>query len=106
MRSGSRSPIILERRGSENHMPYVYVIKSKTSGKTYIGHTIDLEKRITRHNKELPTKKSSYTQKQGEQWGVIYKEQFLTRNEAILREKELKLGKGREYIKSIVLKNI
>ncbi len=84
----------------------VYIIKSKTSGKTYTGYTIDLKKRIARHNKELPTKKSSYTRKQGEQWEVIYTEQYLTRNEAMAREKELKSGKGREYIKSIVLKNI
>ncbi len=79
----------------------VYIIKSETSGKTYIGYTANIEKRLARHNKELPTKKSSYTQKQGKQWKVIYEEKFSTRNEAMAREKELKSGKGREYIKSI-----
>ncbi len=38
-------------------MFYVYVIKNELSNKIYIGQTADLEKRLKRHNGELPVKK-------------------------------------------------
>jgi len=83
-------------------MFYVYIIKSKTSGKTYTGYTNNLEKRLLRHNKILPTKNTSFTAKQGKSWEVIYKEEFNTRAESMKREKELKSGKGREFLKNII----
>jgi putative endonuclease len=81
-------------------MFYTYVIKSTTSGKIYTGHTNNIEKRILRHNKILPSKKSSYTSKQGEEWVLVYKETLESRSGAIKREKELKSGKGREFLKN------
>ncbi|MFA5870309.1 MAG: GIY-YIG nuclease family protein [Candidatus Paceibacterota bacterium] len=83
-------------------MFFVYLIKSKTSGKIYIGQTINLEKRLMRHNGILPTKNSSFTNKQGENWEVLYTEQFKTRTEAKKRERELKSGKGREFLKNLI----
>ncbi|MFH1561623.1 MAG: GIY-YIG nuclease family protein [Patescibacteria group bacterium] len=41
----------------------VYVIKSQTTGKIYIGQTGNLKNRLASHNQHLPTKKTSYTRK-------------------------------------------
>ena len=76
----------------------VYVIESE-NGKIYIGHTEDIGKRLQRHNELLPTKKKSYTYKQGGEWKVIYSEALATRPEAQQREKKLKNYRGREFIK-------
>jgi len=83
-------------------MPYfTYAIKSETSGKIYIGSTDDLEARLKRHNNLLPHKKSSYTYKNVGPWRLIYQEEFPTRKEATVKEKQLKSAKGRKFIKTI-----
>ena len=79
-------------------MYYTYVIKNDKN-KIYIGHTDNLEKRIKRHNKILPTKKSSYTFKNKGEWTYLYIEKFMTRKEAIIRERQLKSYQGRLFIK-------
>lgn len=81
-------------------MYYVYVIRSITSGKIYIGQTSNLNKRLEQHNNR-DFDKRSYTKLQGRDWEIIYKEEYLTREEATRREKELKSYRGREFIKSI-----
>jgi len=80
----------------------VYVLKSKTTGKIYVGYTQDLTKRLARHNKFLPTKKTSYTSKNIGPWGVVYKEDYQTREETITREKYLKSHHGRDWLKRMV----
>jgi putative endonuclease len=77
----------------------VYVIESQANGKIYIGQTGNLERRLKRHNQELPTKKSSYTRKNKGPWKVIYIEEFKTRSDAIKREKQLKTSRGRRFLK-------
>ena len=68
----------------------------------YTGYTSDLDKRLKRHNQELPNKKSSFTSKNPGSWMLVYKEEFINREDAFFREKELKTGKGREFVKSIL----
>lgn len=80
----------------------VYVIKSTSTGKIYIGQTKDLDARLKRHNGELKTKLGSYTKLNKGPWLVIHKEEFPTRAEAVKREKELKSYKGREFIRSVI----
>lgn len=77
----------------------VYVIQSQSTGKIYIGQTNNLNKRLKRHNQQLPTKKKSYTTKNKGPWKVIYTEKVQTRKEARKREKQLKTSKGRRFIK-------
>lgn len=83
-------------------MVTVYVIKSESTDKIYVGQTENFESRIQRHNKELTSSTKSYTAKNKGPWRPVYKETFKTRSEAIKREKYLKSHVGRDYIKNIL----
>ncbi len=66
-------------------MSYVYFIES-TNGSTYIGATVNLEKRIRQHNKEIKGGAIATSNKviNGEVWSyVCYVENFPTYNEAL-----------------------
>ena len=78
-----------------------YVIKNSENKKIYIGYTSNLSERIARHNNILKNKAKSYTSKNAGKgtWNVVYSEEFLTRTEAIKREKELKSSRGRSFIR-------
>ncbi|MFH0864336.1 MAG: GIY-YIG nuclease family protein [Candidatus Gottesmanbacteria bacterium] len=73
---------------------YTYVLKSKKDGKLYTGWTEDLVKRISDHNKGL-----TISTKQRKPFELIYYEACLSEKGAIKREKQLKTGFGRAYIK-------
>jgi len=83
-------------------MFHVYALWNARCQKMYIGHTINLDIRLARHNKLLPNKARSYTSKNKGPWIVIHKEEFSTRDKAIRREKELKSFKGREFIRKLI----
>jgi len=76
-------------------MWYVYVLSSRKKDSWYIGSTRDLQKRILRHN----SGKNKST-KHGIPWKLIYCEISLNRNDARAREKYLKSGMGRKYLKN------
>ena len=78
---------------------YVYVIESK-EGFKYTGMTEDLEERLEQHNDRT----LSFWTKRGTNWKLIYKEEFDNKTEALKREKWLKTGVGREYLKKILEK--
>jgi len=73
---------------------YTYVLRSKIGEKLYIGWTDDLIKRVELHNqgKVLATKNRKPLK-------LIYYEACLSREKVILREKQLKTGFGRSYLK-------
>ncbi len=83
-------------------MFYVYAIYNQIRDKIYIGHTVNLEERIDRHNKKLPSKVKSFTSKNNGMWKLIHKESFLTRGEAMIREKQLKSSRGRNFIRNLI----
>ena len=85
-----------------NSMAEVYVLKSSSTGKIYIGCTNDIEKRLLTHNGILPHDKKSYTYKQKGPWVVVYSEKCNDMTEARKREKYLKSGQGREFLKRIM----
>ena len=76
-------------------MFYVYILKN-AQAKNYVGHTNNIERRIIEHNSGL----SPYTKNRGP-WVLVYSEAFESRGEAMKRERFLKSGKGREFLKSI-----
>ncbi len=77
----------------------VYVLYSFTSKKIYIGFTSDLEKRLIAHN-HISNK--GWTKK-FQPWNLIYHEDFDLKSQAMIREKQLKSAKGREFIYNTVL---
>ena len=70
---------------------------SKKHGKTYCGQTSNLIARFKDHN-QLGSKGWA---RQFRPWEVIYVEFFNSRREASEREKYLKTGAGRDYIKGL-----
>ena len=76
-------------------MFYVYVLKSAKSGQLYTGCTSDLRKRLSQHNKG----QSAWT-KGGIPWDLIYYEACLNNDDAFSREKYLKTGFGKRYLKA------
>ena len=72
----------------------VYVLFSPKHQKIYIGYSSNLVERFKSHN-ELSTKGWTRSYRP---WLVIYNEFYQTKSEALGREKNLKSGKGREWI--------
>ena len=82
-------------------MYYVYILKNSRD-KTYVGQTRDLEKRLAEHN-DPEYYGTQYTKRIPGPWTLIHREAYGTRSEAMLREKELKNGRGRDWIKRHIL---
>ena len=76
---------------------HIYILKSSTTGKLYTGSTQNLEARLRAHNDGL----NPYTKGRGP-WELMHSEEFPTRSEAMKREKFLKTGKGRDFLKEIL----
>ena len=77
-------------------MYYVYAIRSKNKNYNYVGITNDIERRLKEHNLGYSRTTKSYRP-----FEVILTEKYPNRKEARIREKYLKSGFGKEYIKSI-----
>ncbi len=78
-------------------MIFTYVLYSVEFDRSYTGMTKDVEKRLKQHNKKENKSTKAYVP-----WELIHVEHFNSRIEARAREKYLKSGIGREYIKSII----
>jgi len=78
---------------------YVYILGSKKNGinKTYVGWTINLKKRLNKHNSGKGAKTT-----RGRKWKVIYKEIFFSKIKATSREYYLK--KDRKTRKKLMAK--
>jgi putative endonuclease len=74
----------------------VYALHSKKFDKIYVGFTSNLDVRIHFHN-ELSNK--GWTS-HFRPWRVIYSEICSTKSDAMIREKQLKSAKGRDFIRS------
>ncbi len=75
-------------------MFYTYVLKSKKDGKLYIGFSSKLKERLIEHNKGFVE-----TTKNRRPFEIVYYEACLSEKKAIEREKVLKTGFGRLYLK-------
>ena len=76
-------------------MFFVYIIYSSKAKKKYIGQTEALLLRLDQHNSNFY---QSFTNNKGP-WELIHSEAFSTRSAALSREKYLKTGAGRDWIK-------
>lgn len=75
-------------------MFYVYVLFSKEYNKFYVGYTGDLKKRVNLH-----LKYGNYTTKRLGRLELVYYEASKSEKDARLREKQLKTGFGRSYLR-------
>ena len=79
-------------------MFYVYILESLKDNRLYIGYSLNLRERFFEHQKG----KVSST-KNRRPLILIYYEAYKSKKDAIIREKFLKTGKGREFIKNNVI---
>jgi putative endonuclease len=78
-------------------MFFVYAIKSEVDGRIYVGMSSDVSKRLIEHNSGKTKSTKGY-----KPWQLIYSEVLSSRLEARAREKYLKSGVGKEFLKSLV----
>ena len=76
-------------------MHYIYVIQNEKNKKWYTGYTADLRKRLNENNSNM----HGFT-KNKEPWKFIYCEAGLDEQDARSREKYLKSGMGKRYLKN------
>ena len=74
---------------------YIYAIKSIVGNRIYVGFTNNLEKRIKEHNQGKTKSTKGFRP-----WSLIHYETSQTRIEARNREKYLKSGCGKEFLKN------
>ncbi|RJQ31628.1 GIY-YIG nuclease family protein [Candidatus Parcubacteria bacterium] len=78
-------------------MYYVYAIKSLNRNYLYVGLTNNPERRINQHNEGRERTTRTYAP-----FRTLIVENFSTRVDARNREKYLKSGIGKEYLKSLI----
>ena len=76
-------------------MVYIYVLKSYKDGRWYTGLTQDLRKRFKEHNSG-----KVFSTKDRRPFKLIYYEACLNEVDASNREKYLKSGMGKRYLKN------
>ncbi len=80
-------------------MMIVYAIYNKKHDKIYIGQTVDIMERLELHNGKIL---KGYTARFDGEWRLIYQEKVPDRRAALLREKQLKSYRGREFVKKYI----
>jgi putative endonuclease len=79
----------------DSRFTYVYVLCSDKSSKWYVGCTNDLRERLAEHQ----SNRGGYTKGRGP-FSLIYYEACRTSDDAYTREKYLKTGMGRRYLRN------
>jgi putative endonuclease len=80
-------------------MYFVYILQSEKSGRYYVGHSEDWQKRLREHN----SGKTTSTRNKGP-WKCVYTETFSDKLSANQRELEIKKMKSRKYIEELIAK--
>lgn len=75
-------------------MHIVYILESLKDHGWYIGYTTNLKQRLVAHNSH----RNRSTATRGP-WKIMYCEAYLSKKDALGREKFLKSGNGREIVK-------
>lgn len=78
---------------------FVYVLGCSSAGRylTYVGWTLDLDRRLAQHNAGIGARST-----RGRSWVLIHSERFTSRQEAMSREWHLK--RDRSFRRSLALK--
>lgn len=78
-------------------MYQVYALKSISRNYIYVGMTNNLDRRIGEHNKGREKTTKPYSP-----FELIYSQKFSSRAEARVKEKQLKMGSGKEFLKTLI----
>ena len=78
-------------------MYFLYILRSTSTGRFYVGQTRNLEERLQYHNAGY-----SKALKNRGPWQLVYTEQYATRAEAMRRERRIKSWKDRELIERLM----
>ena len=76
----------------------VYVLHSEKHNKIYIGYSSNLSERLVSHN----VLGNSWTSR-FRPWSVVLSESYATKEAALKREKSLKAGHGRKWIREFLI---
>ncbi len=71
---------------------FVYMLKSTTINRTYVGYTNNIKKRLYLHNSNKGAKSTK-----GNKWILIYKRKFLNKSDAMTFEYQLKKNKKKRH---------
>ena len=74
---------------------FVYVLRSSKDGRLYVGMSHDIEQRLKDHNAGRTKSTKGYRP-----WELVHKEAFPDRETARKREKYLKSGYGKQWLKN------
>ncbi len=75
----------------------VYILYSEELDRYYIGVTSNLDERIRKHN----SKHKGFTGRAND-WCLVHKENYETKRDALVREREIKSWKSREMIQRLI----
>jgi putative endonuclease len=81
-------------------MAFVYVLRSRKTGHCYTGATLNLQARLEQHNSD-----QSISTKHRGPWDLVHQEEYATLADALVRERFLKTGKGRDELKRLLAKD-
>ena len=76
-------------------MYYVYLLENQNDKSWYIGFTENIDERVVAHQMG----RGGRTTKLKRGWKLIYFEAYLSREDALSRERFLKSGAGRRFLK-------
>lgn len=76
-------------------MYYVYLLQSQKDRSFYTGFTTDLNERVGSHNKQ-----HQFSTQHRVPFQLVYYEWCLNKEDAIAREKYLKSGMGKKYLRN------
>ena len=82
-------------------MPALYVLKSASSGKFYIGSALNLDRRLEEHQRGH----SLYTKDRGP-WELVYREDYATLPEARDSERQIKSWKSHRSVQELIDKAV
>jgi len=81
-------------------MYFTYGIYNPKNKKVYIGQCKNIQERMKMHHDKIFF--NSYTARFDGEWILIYSEEVETRKEALVREKQLKSYRERQFIKNFI----
>lgn len=78
-------------------MAVAYILKSQSTGRFYIGSTLDLRRRLAEHQRD----QSPYSRNRGP-WDLVYSQHYATLPEARQRERQIKSWKSHRSVQELI----